>query len=145
MSGKEVDKSKLGKANKRMGCDAERHYAKIFRETFGYPLCKTSRLGSRMHDNVGIDLIFIPYNIQIKSGKQVGLNPSRELQSMRERMEVTFPKESPEFSFPKILIHKKRVEKGKKRTEFDELVYMSFSDFSKIVIKINTLQKAQDL
>lgn len=80
-----------------------------------------------MHDNVGIDLIFIPYNIQIKSGKQVGLNPSRELQAMKERMEVTFPKESFEFTFPKILIHKKkRVEKGKKRTEFDELVYMFF-------------------
>ena len=47
-----------------------------------------------------------------------------------------FPKENREHDYPTILIHKKEVGKGKKRTEFDEIVSMTFSDFLKLVNKI---------
>lgn len=132
----EVKKKSYGKTNKRKGSDAERHYARVFRDDLGFTHCKTSRLGSKLHDDAGIDLIFIPLNIQIKAGKQVGLNPGRELIYMQNRMTELFPTSSQEHQFPKIVIHRKEVGQGKKRTEFDEIVSLTFGDFLKIINKI---------
>ena len=132
----EVKKKSYGKTNKRKGSDAERHYAKIFREDLGFTHCKTARMGSKLHDDAGIDLIFIPSNIQIKAGKQVGINPSRELASMKEKMTELFPEASLEHGFPKLVIHKKQIGQGKKKTEFDEIVSMTFEDFVKIIKKV---------
>jgi hypothetical protein len=132
----EVKKKNYGKINKRKGSDAERFYAKIFRDDLGFTHCKTARLGSKLHDDAGIDLIFLPFNVQIKAGKQVGLNASRELTYMRDRMKELFPSSSQEHSFPKVLIHKKEVGAGKKRTEVDEIVSMTFEDFIKLIKKI---------
>lgn len=129
-------KKNYGKTNKRKGSNAERLYAKIFRETLGFIHCKTSRLGSKLHDDAGIDLIFLPFNVQIKAGKQLGLNTSKELEYMQDKMKELFPPISQEHSLPKILIHKKEVGMGRKRTEFDEIVSMSFEDFIKILKKI---------
>ena len=126
----EVVKKSYGKTNKRKGSDAERYYAKIFRE-IGFTHCKTSRLGSKLHDDAGIDLIFLPFNVQIKAGKQAGLNASRELEYIQNRMSELFPSTSLEHTYPKVLIHKKEVGQGKKRGEFDDIVSMSFSDFIK--------------
>ena len=83
----EIKRKSYGKTNKRKGSDAERYYAKIFRDDLGFTHCKTSRLGSKLHDDAGIDLIFLPLNVQIKAGKQVGLNPGKELNYMQGRME----------------------------------------------------------
>ena len=129
-------KKSYGKTNKRKGSDAERFYAKIFREILGFTHCKTARLGSKLHDDAGIDLIFLPFNVQIKAGKQVGLNASKELEYMQNKMKELFPPTSQEHSFPKVLIHKKGVGAGKKRTEFDEIVSMTFEDFIKLIKKI---------
>lgn len=129
----EVKKKSYGKTNKRKGSDAERYYARIFREDLGFAHCKTARLGSKLHDDAGIDLIFLPFNVQIKAGKQVGLNPSKELNYMQNRMTELFPSTSLEHNYPKILIHKKEVGQGKKRGEFDEIVSMTFKDFLKII------------
>jgi hypothetical protein len=131
----EVKKKSYGKTNKRKGSDAERHFAKIFRE-LGFTHCKTSRMGSKLHDDAGIDLIFVPLNVQIKAGKQVGLNASRELEYIQNRMIELFPPTSIEHSLPKILIHKKEVGQGKKRGEFDDIVAMSFKDFVLLIQKI---------
>lgn len=129
-----MDKAKLGKANKRKGSNAERHYAKIFREELGFKYCKTSRLASKLHDSAGIDLMFIPFNIQVKAGYKTGLNYSKELKYLEEKMKELFPPTSQEFNYPKILIHKKDKEKGKKlRSEYEEIVSMTFEDFKKIV------------
>lgn len=129
------ERKNYGKINKRKGSIAERYYAKIFRETLGFEHCKTSRFGSKLHDDAGIDLIFIPFNIQIKAGKQVGLNPSKELQNIQEKLHKYFPKELPEHNYPKLVIHKKEVKTGNRRTEFDEIVFMSFNDFIKLLTK----------
>lgn len=131
----EVKKKSYGKTNKRKGSDAERHFAKIFRE-LGFTHCKTSRMGSKLHDDAGIDLIFVPLNVQIKAGKQVGLNASRELEYIQNRMIELFPPTSIEHSLPKILIHRKEVGQGKKRGEFDDIVAMSFKDFVLLIQKI---------
>ena len=131
----ETVKKNYGKTNKRKGSDAERHYAKVFRE-IGFTHCKTSRLGSKLHDDAGIDLIFLPFNVQIKAGKQAGLNASRELEYIQNRMTELFPNTSLEHSYPKVLIHKKEVGQGKKRGEFDDIVSMSFNDFIKLIQKV---------
>ena len=92
----EIKRKSYGKTNKRKGSDAERYYAKIFRDDLGFTHCKTSRLGSKLHDDAGIDLIFLPLNVQIKAGKQVGLNPGKELNYMQGRMTELFPQAMPE-------------------------------------------------
>lgn len=128
-----------GKTNKRKGSDAERYYAKIFRD-LGFSHCKTSRLGSKLHDDAGIDLIFVPLNVQIKAGKQVGLNSARELKYIQDRMAELFPPTSIEHSLPKVLIHKKEVGAGKRRTQFDDIVSMTFEDFVKLIRKVEEWQ-----
>lgn len=132
----ETKKKSYGKTNKRKGSDAERHYARVFRDDLGFTHCKTSRLGSKLHDDAGIDLIFVPLNIQVKAGKQTGLNPTRELIYMQNRMTELFPSTSKEHDHPKIVIHRKEVGQGKKRTEFDEIVSLTFQDFLKIIKKV---------
>ena len=51
-------------------------------------------------------------------------------------MKEFFPETSQEHSLPKILIHRKEVGSGKKRTEFDEIVSMTFEDFKKLIKRI---------
>ena len=131
-----VDRAALGKKNKSMGSVGERYFRDEFRD-IGHTKCVTSRLGSRLHDNVGVDLIFIPYNVQVKVGIQSGLNVRRELINMTEKMLETFPENSVEFTYPRLVIHKRPVEKGKKRTDFEAIVSMPFSDFKKIAIELN--------
>lgn len=133
---KEKKPRSMGATNKRKGSDAERFYAKKFRE-LGFTHCKTARMGSKLHDDAGIDLIFLPMNVQIKAGKQVGLNPSKELDYIQDKMAELFPPTSQEHKLPKVLIHKKEVQKGKRRTASDELVFMTFEDFTKIISKID--------
>ena len=130
----EPKKKSVGRTNKRKGSDAERYYAGIFRD-LGYEHCKTSRLGSKLHDDAGIDLIFIPYNVQIKAGTQVGVNPSVEIENIQNKMKEYFPSTSPEHNYPNIVIHKKAVGQGKKRRDIDEIVSMTFKDFLKIITR----------
>lgn len=117
--------------NRRKGHDAERHYKKIFEEIFGY--CKTSREASKLLDDCLVDLFGIPINVQIKCGKQRGLNPTLVLRDMRIALKKHFPDKE---ELPKIIIHKKDVGKGRKRDEYDELVTMSFEDFKTLLEKV---------
>lgn len=131
-----MDKSKLGKANKRLGSNAERLYAKLFRE-LGFSFCKTSRQASRLHDDAGVDLVeTTPFNVQIKAGHQRGMIPSKVLSDMKERSIRLFPPDNQIHKNINIMIHRKPVGKGKKRNEFDDLVTMSFEDFKKLLIVV---------
>lgn len=125
----------LGKRNKIKGSVGERYYAERFRK-LGFDKCITSRQGSRLLDNSGIDLCFLPFNTQIKTGIHKGLNLSLELQLIEEKLKMYFPKEAVEHHLPKILIHRKQGKPGKKRSEYDDLVYMTFEDFVKFISKI---------
>ena len=127
-----MDKSCRGKTNKRKGSNAEREYAEKFRQ-LGFENCKTARQGAKMLDDCGIDLIFIPFNVQIKAGLQQGLRPHKVLEYMKNRITEVLPKYSVEHNLPKILIYKRQVGQGNKRDEFSEIVSMTFEDFSKII------------
>lgn len=131
-----IDRSKIAKQNKAKGSRVERTYASIFREMREeFRFCKTSRFGSKLFDNAGIDLVFIPFNVQIKAGKQKGLQPVKELQYLETQMKEVFPENAPEHEYPKILVHHKDAA-GKKRTQYDSIVYMTFEDFTKLVMKV---------
>ena len=121
-------------ANRNKGHNAERLYAKLFKE-LGFSFCQTARYGSRMHDDAGIDLINLPFNVQIKAGYKKGLNYSQVLQVIDERLGEMFPEHAPEHNFPNILIHRKDAKRGKRRQPYDDLVVMSFEDFKKLIKK----------
>ena len=123
-----------GTTNRRKGHNAERKFATIFRE-LGFQHCVTSRKGSRLHDDCKIDLIHIPYNIQIKAGKQRGLNPTRELKLMVDKMNENFPEDHEVHTKPKLVIIDKSVGRGHKKQELDTLVVLSFEDFKKLINK----------
>ena len=127
-----IKKKNYGKTNKRKGSNAEREYAKLFRE-IGYEHCVTARFGSRLHDNAGIDLIGIPYNIQIKAGKQAALKAHQELKYIADQTQKLFPDYAIEQKLPKILIHRRETPQGKKRDEFDEIVSMTLKDFLTLI------------
>lgn len=125
-------KKNYGKTNRKKGHDAERYYAKVFRN-IGYPMCVTSRQGSRLHDDCGVDLIFLPFNVQIKAGIQRGLNPVKVLKDMEQRMIKSFPSEHPIHTYPSVIVTRKPAGRGKRRTKFEDLVILTFSDFEKII------------
>lgn len=117
-----------GKTNRRKGHDAERFYANRFKEV-GFTFCTTARLGSRLYDNAKIDLINLPFNVQIKAGIQQNLNPGKELFNMSNMIIALFPPEDDVHNKPRILIHRKQVGRGNKRLPEDDIVYISRDQF----------------
>lgn len=136
-----IDRAALGKKNKTKGSVGERYFRDKFKD-IGYDKCVTSRLGSRLHDNVGADLIFIPYNVQVKVGNQSGLNVRTELKNMTERMQETFPEDSAEFTYPRLVIHKKDVKPGERKSDYDSIVSMPFVDFQKMATELKQCRDA---
>lgn len=139
---KNTDKAKIGKANKRLGSSTERLYVSIFKKELGYEFCGSSRLKSRALDNAKIDIADIPYNIQVKAGKQNGMNPGKELMLMKTAMQEIFPPDSDVHKKPCILIHHKvmsateRMIEGlsHKRQEEESLVYMTLKQFEQFKV-----------
>jgi len=126
----------MGNTNRTKGNNAERLYAKEFKK-MGFEDCVTSRYGSKQHDDAGIDLINLPFNVQIKAGKQTEFRPPSVLQITKERVKTMFSKSSAEQKKTTIAILHKMYGKGKKRrTEYDQLVFMTFEDFKKLLNKI---------
>ena len=126
-----MDRKQIGRTNKTKGSNAERLYAQKFRsyDIVDYNFCKTSREGSKLHDNAKIDLIFIPYNIQIKAGKQKNMNPGKELLLLKSSIYEFFPTSHEVHNNPILLIHYEEVGRGRKRLPEHEKVYMSLKQF----------------
>lgn len=128
--------SSKGGTNKRKGSNAERYYAILFRE-LGFTKCITSREGSKLLDDCAVDLMFLPVLVQIKAGRQKGMNSSKVLKDIQDRIQERFPLDAPEQFMPRVLIHYKEAQviKGerRRRTEYDELVTMTFETFIKFL------------
>ena len=114
------------------GHNAEREYVQAFKK-LGHSFCMTSRQGSRIHDDAGIDLINVPFNVQVKAGYKRGLNIKEVIQYTKDRIAELFPPHAPEHDKPTIVIHRKDSKPGVKRTDTDVLVYMTYADFEKII------------
>lgn len=131
-------KRSLGAKNKRKGSDSERYYANVFKE-FGYKHCVTARLGSRLHDNAGVDIINIPFNIQIKAGKQTKMSPGKVLLNMQAQIQSLFPEDNIIHKYPLLIIHRTH---AFKKDYLEDVVYMSkkqYNIFSELHGKIEYL------
>jgi len=118
----------IGKTNKTMGSNAEKMYSKLFRD-IGFKHCIPSRHISSQHDNAKIDLMNLPFNVQVKAGKQTNMNPGKELLSMQHCIGLMFPTGHENASKPNILLHYKTIEKEQNRLPENEIVYMSLQQF----------------
>lgn len=115
----------LGTRNRQKGHHAERFYADVFRK-LGWPYCITARLGARQYDNAGIDIINIPFNIQIKAGKQSKLSAGKILLQMESQINSLFPPKSEVRTYPLYVIHRPNpFSKG----YGEDLVYMTFTQY----------------
>lgn len=94
----------LGKINKQKGVDAENYIAQQFRD-MGFRMCTPSRHTRKDYDNAKIDLTFLPFNIQVKAGRQKNLNPGKELFSMFSCIQSMFPQGDEVFKNPYLLFH----------------------------------------
>lgn len=81
--------------------------------------------------------MFIPILAQIKAGRQKGMNYSKVLKDIQDRIQQRFPSNAPEQDMPRVVIHYKEAQviqgERRKRTEFDELVTMTFQTFIKFL------------
>jgi len=119
------------------GHNCEREYRLIFKDELGFSFCMTARQGSRISDDAGIDLINLPFNVQLKAGYKRGLNIKTTIDYTKRKIEELFPPDAKEHHLPTLLIHKMDVGRGKRRQETDDIVSMSFEDFKKIIKRIS--------
>ena len=134
MDGKRDYKRKsIGATNKRKGSDAERYYADLFKK-LGYSYCITSRLGGRIYDNAGIDLMNIPFNVQIKGGRHKNLSPGKVLFEMYNQINTLFPETSEVRKYPIVLFHRLSVYSNNTDTD---IVYYTFEQHKRFQEKYN--------
>lgn len=119
----------IGRTNKMMGSNAEKMCANFFKG-LGFDLCTPSRNVSKRHDNAKIDLMNIPFNFQVKAGKQSNMNPGKELLAMESCINLMFPKEDEVFLKPCLLLHYKETVIGEVRLPEHQIVYMSLQQFN---------------
>lgn len=119
--------------NKRRGSNAERFYARYFR-TLGFNFCRTSREESKVLDSSGIDLTNIPFNIQLKYGIQRNLNYSKELFDIDNKIKLNLAEDNPYYNKPVVIIHRKQVGQGFKRTKYNDIAIMTVETLTKLMM-----------
>ena len=125
-------KLSIGATNKRKGSDAERYYADLFRE-LGFAYCITARLGSRIHDNAGIDLINIPFNIQIKGGNHKNLSPGKVLLNMYSQVNSLFSEDSEIRNYPMLLFHRPFIYKKDNNSDYVYYTLKQHEEFQRLI------------
>jgi len=118
--------------NRNKGHNAERYYRSEFIK-LGYVSCLTARYGSRYMDDLGIDLMHLPFNVQVKAGKLTSMNPPKLLAELKKRIANSSLVEEVK-NYPLLLLHKLDAGRGKKRQDYHEIVSMLGEDFSKLMI-----------
>lgn len=123
-------KKNVGKYSRDKGHRKERELAKVFRD-IGFKDCKTSRQASRLLDDSKVDLWGIPFNVQVKSGYQRGINYSKLFEEITEKLKENFPTNDLQIFYPKMIIH------SKGRKENEKFVIMQQNEFFKLIEKLN--------
>lgn len=115
---------------KQRGNRFERTITNKFKK-LGYEDAATSRLMSKHMDNLGIDIVGIPYIVQCKYGKQRGINYSQVIKSISDNV-----KNIKELNkLPILVFHTTNA-----RQEHDKLVIMQEKDLWNIIELITTLK-----
>ena len=96
----------MSNKNRSKGHRLERLLAQVFRE-MGFAYCKTSRQASRLLDDCGIDLAFIPFLVQAKAGYNSN-RPKYEAEyaNIKQKIKENFPQNDPIHELPVVLVHK---------------------------------------
>jgi len=96
----------MSNKNRNKGHRLERLLAKVFR-WLGFAYCKTSRQASRLLDDCGIDLAFVPFLVQAKAGYNRN-RPKYEIeyQNIKKNIKENYPKDDKIHDMPIVLIHK---------------------------------------
>ena len=99
-------RSSIGKNNRKKGNLLEQQVARDMRD-IGYTFAKTSRQASKLLDDSQIDIAFVPYNIQTKSGyEKARPKPDLIFNNIDTNLKKNFPPTEPYHNYPKVLIHK---------------------------------------
>lgn len=107
---------------RRKGIRVEQIKAKQIREA-GFSECITSREGSKLHDDAGVDFMNIPTYLQCKAGYARGINYTSLLDDLQHKTKKLKEKK------PIAILHVKDVGKGRKRRDVDDLIIMTFEDY----------------
>jgi hypothetical protein len=121
-----------GSAKRSRGHNAERALATLFKE-IGFPNCATTRATSKLLDDTGIDLNFLPFIIQSKAGV-TQIDPSREIEYIQDRLE-DLPEEEAEWKNKPIIVVNIKKAARPKRTELDDIASMTLKDLLTIIQK----------
>lgn len=111
---------------RRKGIRVEQIKAKQIREA-GFEDCITSREGSKLHDDAGVDFMNIPAWLQCKAGYARGINYTELLADLQNKTKKLKEKK------PIAILHVKDVGKGRKRRDVDDVVIMTFEDYLKLL------------
>lgn len=88
-------------------------------------------------DNSKVDLIFIPYLVQLKHDKSK-LNYRDIFLSMEVELKKNLPKNSPELTLPKIIIHRFA------QSKYSEFAIIPIDDFKKMLIRLSELDRKSE-
>jgi hypothetical protein len=126
--------------NRTKGHNLERQVSKDLRTAF--PFAKTSRASSKLLDDTGVDLNFVPFSIQCKSGYNNNRPKYEKLyKEFLERKDANFPQTHVIHTVPYILIHKLNCEECRGKNNdgyFHNQVTMTYDYFLWL---INNLDK----
>jgi hypothetical protein len=90
---------------RRKGHNFERLITRDLKQIFDK--ARTSREASKLLDDSGVDIAFVPFAIQCKSGYNSRRPKADELfVDIRNKLKTNFPEGEPICRFPPVLIHK---------------------------------------
>lgn len=124
----------MANKNRDKGHRYERWWANIFKD-LGWEKCITARQGSRIADDSGIDLVNIPYNMQLKYGYPRGLNYKTLFDSIDECKEKNFTEEDPIQKYPTVIAHKKSTKSN------EHFVIMKAEDWIELITKVDNIKQ----
>lgn len=114
--------------NRKRGHDLERQVVRDLKPFF--PFVKTSRASSKLLDDCGIDVAFVPFLIQCKSGYNTNRPKfENEYRNIKANITKNFPQSSNIHKYPIVLIHKLNSGRGHTKKEEENQVTISYDFF----------------
>jgi hypothetical protein len=124
----------MANKNRDKGHRYERWWANIFKD-LGWEKCITARQGSRIMDDSGIDLINIPYNMQLKYGYPRGINYKTLFDSIDACKEKNFMDDDKVHAYPTVIAHKKSTKSN------EHFVVMKAEDWIELIKRVEDINQ----
>jgi hypothetical protein len=124
----------MANKNRDKGHRYERMWANVFKD-LGWDKCITARQGSRIADDSGIDLINIPYNMQLKCGYPRGINYKDIFDKIDACKEKNFTEDDSIQKYPTVIAHKKTSKTN------EHFVVMKADDWIKLIQRVEDIKE----